>query len=171
MIGKKKFVPVTLDSADEIFVVHVASLVISNINKVFLFYIAPVTSLKDTEALTITPPEYSDFTDIFSSKLVVEILEYMGINNYAINLNNGKQPLYVPIYSLGPIELDIFKSNIKMNLGNGFIKLSKFFADALIFLFGSLMAVFAYVLITMVLTIGPLRIDTYFLLLASFLIS
>lgn len=42
------------------------------------------------EAPTTISSEYFDFIDVFSPKLVVEILEHMGINNHAINLISGK---------------------------------------------------------------------------------
>ena len=49
----------------------------------------------------------------------------MGINNYAIELVDDRQPPYGPIYSLGPVELEILKAYIENNLANGFIKPSK----------------------------------------------
>ena len=48
------------------------------------------------------------------------------MNKYTIKLENDKQPLFRPIYSLGPIELKILKTYIKTNLANGFIQPSKF---------------------------------------------
>lgn len=47
------------------------------------------------------------------------------LNQHAIQLQNGEQPLYRLIYSLGPIELKILKTYIKTNLANGFIWPSK----------------------------------------------
>ena len=41
----------------------------------------------------------------------------------------GKQPPYGPIYSLGPVELKTLKTYIKTNLANAFIKASKSPAD------------------------------------------
>ena len=58
--------------------------------------------------------------------------ECTGFNNYAIKLKNGKQPTYEPIYSLGPVELEILKTYIETNLANGFIRPLKSLADALI---------------------------------------
>ena len=48
-----------------------------------------------------------------------------GINKHAIELYNGKQPLYRPIYSLEPIELETLKTYIKTHLKTGFIWPSK----------------------------------------------
>ena len=36
----------------------------------------------------------------------MELSKNTGINKYAIKLEDGKQPLYSPIYSLEPIELE-----------------------------------------------------------------
>ena len=47
------------------------------------------------------------------------------MNKHAIELKKVKQPLFGPIYSLGPVELETLKTYIKNNLTNGFIRLSK----------------------------------------------
>ena len=52
------------------------------------------------------------------------------MNEHAIKLEKGKQPLFGPIYSLGPVELEMLKTYIKTNLANGFIRPSKFPAGA-----------------------------------------
>ena len=44
-----------------------------------------------------------------------------GINKHAIKLPEGKQLLYKPIYSLGPVELEILKIYIEIYLKTGFI--------------------------------------------------
>ena len=48
-----------------------------------------------------------------------------GINKYAIELQDDKQPPYRLIYSLGPIALEILKTYIKIYLKTGFIWPSK----------------------------------------------
>ena len=65
-------------------------------------------------------------------KNVAEIPENTGINEYAIELEEGKQSYFGPIYSLEPIELKTLKTYIKANLANGFIRPSKFLVKALI---------------------------------------
>ena len=77
------------------------------------------------EALTKVPAEYSDFADVFSPDLATKLPEHTEINIYAIDLEEGKQPPYEPIYSLGPVELEILKTYIETNLANGFIHPSK----------------------------------------------
>ena len=42
----------------------------------------------------------------------MELPENNGINEHAIELIEGKQPLYGSIYSLGPMELETLKAYI-----------------------------------------------------------
>lgn len=92
--------------------------------------------------------EYADFVNIFSLDLVIELLEHTDINNYTIELINGKQSPYSPIYSLELVKLKTLKTYTETNLANGFIKPIKFPVDALILLIRSLMIAFTYILIT-----------------------
>ncbi len=85
------------------------------------------------EVSTKIPSKYTDFADIFSPKLVIEILEHTRINNYTIKLVDDWQPLYSSIYSLSLVELETLKAYIKNNLANNFIKPSKYLAGTLIF--------------------------------------
>ena len=55
----------------------------------------------------------------------MELLENIEMIKYAIKIEEGKQLPFGPIYSLGPIELEILKIYIKINLANGFIRPSK----------------------------------------------
>ena len=64
---------------------------------------------------------------------IAEILEYTKINDHAIKLEEGKQPLFGLIYSLRLVELETLKTFIKTNLANSFIRPSKSFIGALIF--------------------------------------
>ena len=47
------------------------------------------------------------------------------LNKHAIKLEEGKQPPYGPIYSLGPVELETLKTYIETHLKTGFIQPSK----------------------------------------------
>ena len=69
--------------------------------------------------------EYSDYSDVFSAENVAEPPENTGMNEHAIELEEGKQPLFGPIYSLGLVELKTLKTYIKINLANNFIRPSK----------------------------------------------
>ena len=59
-----------------------------------------------------------------------ELPENTGLNEHAIKLEEGKQPSFGPIYSLGLVELETLKTYIKINLANGFIRPSKSLARA-----------------------------------------
>ena len=65
--------------------------------------------------------KYADFADIFSKKLAEVLSERIGIHKQAIQLEDGKQPPYRPIYSLSLVELKTLKIYIETNLANGFI--------------------------------------------------
>ena len=77
-----------------------------------------------TKEVTV-PVEYSDFADVFLEKSANVLPERTEANEHAIKLEEGKQPPYGPIYSLGPVELETFKTYIETNLVNGFIQASK----------------------------------------------
>ena len=76
--------------------------------------------------------KYSNYADVFSKKLVKVLSDQTGINKHAIKLEESKQLLYKPIYSLEPVELEIFKNYIETNLANGFMQPSKLAAEAVI---------------------------------------
>ena len=63
---------------------------------------------------------------------IVELPENTGMNEYTIKLEKGKQPLFGPIYSLEPVELETLKIYIKTILANSFIWPSKPLAGAFI---------------------------------------
>ena len=82
---------------------------------------AQVRVLLFDKASTKVLAEYSNYNNIFLTKNAVKLLENTGINEHAIELEKGKQLPFSPIYSLGPIKLEILKTYIKTNLVNGFI--------------------------------------------------
>ncbi len=51
----------------------------------------------------------------------MELLENTGLNEHAIELVEGKQPPYGPIYALSPVKLETLKTYIKTYLKTGFI--------------------------------------------------
>ena len=91
---------------------------------------AQVGALLFDKAPTKVLIEYFDYSDIFSIENTAELPEYTGINNYTIKLEEDKQPLFDPIYSLGPVELETLKTYIKTNLANNFIQPSMSLARA-----------------------------------------
>ena len=71
------------------------------------------------------PDKYSDFANVFLEEKPLVLPKRTELNEHAIDLEDGKQPSYRPIYSLGPIELDTLKTYIKTHLKTGFIQRSK----------------------------------------------
>ena len=86
LIEKKEFVIAVFDSEHKIFVVHVAILSIDLSNKVHPSRWAQIAHLKVDKAPTKVLSKYADFANVFSPKLVVELLGHIKINNHAIEL-------------------------------------------------------------------------------------
>ena len=76
------------------------------------------------------PIEYLDFADVFLEKSANVFPERTWVNENAMGLEEGKQPPYAPIYSLEPVKFKTFKTYIKINLSNGFIRALKSPTDA-----------------------------------------
>lgn len=123
LVGKKEFAAIAFNPKDKTFVVHVTSF--ASTNDVHFSCRAQIAFLKVDEASIIISSEYFDFVDIFSLELIAELLGHMRINNHTINLIDGKQPLYRPIYNLGPLDMETLETYIKTNLAHGFIRPSK----------------------------------------------
>ena len=87
---------------------------------------AQVKALIFDEALIEVSTEYSNYNNVFSAKNAAKLPKNNRMNEHAIKLEEGKQPLFRPIYSLILVELEMLKTYIKNNLANGFIRLSKF---------------------------------------------
>lgn len=73
--------------------------------------------------------EYLNFTNMFSSNLVMELPKNIKINNYAINNIKEKQLFYGAIYNLGQVNMKSLKTYIKIYLRTNFIYFFKFLAD------------------------------------------
>ena len=112
-----------MDENSETFVVYVASLNLAPTPGIHPDRAAQIASLL-TEEVKI-PEEYSDFTDVFSEEKALVLPERTESNQHAIELEEGKQPPYGPIYSLGPVELETLKTYIETHLKTGFIQPSK----------------------------------------------
>ena len=129
---KKEFVAAALDPEHKVFVVHIAAFSVNSDDKIHLSKKAQIAYLKADEAPTKVPSKYTDFVDIFLSKLAAKLPKHTEINDHTIELVNDWQSLYNPIYSLSSVELKILKAYIKNNLANGFIRPSKSSTGALI---------------------------------------
>lgn len=66
--------------------------------------------------------KYSDYIEVFLSKLITKLSEYIGIKNHVIQLKNDNRPFYGSIYSIVSMELELLKDYIKINLANNFIR-------------------------------------------------
>ena len=120
LIDKHKFAKAALDDNSETFVVHVAALEASE-PAVHPSRAPLLAALQHGKALTEIFLEYSDYADVFSFDLAMELLENTCINEYAIELVRSKQPSYGPIYSLSQVELETLKTYIETHLKTGFI--------------------------------------------------
>ena len=69
--------------------------------------------------------KYGDFAEVLSEKSENVFSEETKANKHAIELEQAKELPYEPIYNLGPIEFETFKTYIETNLANGFIRVSK----------------------------------------------
>ena len=76
------------------------------------------------EKVTV-PTEYTDFVNVFSKESAKVLPEQTGIYEHTVEFEEDKQPPYGPIYSLGLVKIETFKTYIKTNLANGFIRPSK----------------------------------------------
>ena len=121
LVGKKVFAAAALDPEYEIFVVHVASL--NLVPGIHPNREARIAFLLTKEVKI--PDKYSHFIDVFSKEKALVLPERIELNEHAINLEDGKQPLYGAIYILGPVELETLKIYIEIYLKTGFIWLSK----------------------------------------------
>ena len=109
-----------LDENIEAFVVHVSSLSLVSKMTIHPARKAQIALLLAKKVTVLA--KYSDFADVFSKKSAEILSKCIGINKHAIELKDGMQPPYGPIYSLGLVELETLKTYIETNLANGFIR-------------------------------------------------
>ena len=122
LINKKEFAKAVLDEESETFMVHVTALKAPLAGMaIHPSREAQISTLIQDKAPTKIPSEYADYADVFSFDLAMEFPENTSINEHAIELQDGKQLPYGPIYSLGPVELETLKTYIETHLKTGFI--------------------------------------------------
>ncbi len=80
--------------------------------------------LSATTKTVIFPEAYKDFEDVFSLESAGHLPLHED-HDHAINLIDGKQPPYRPIYSLSENKLYILWAYIDKHLANRFIRHSK----------------------------------------------
>ena len=106
LINKKEFDKAALDENVEAFVVYVASVTLK-----MMIYLAREEQIVLLLAKEVTvSAEYTNFINVFSKKSAEMLPERTGINEHAIELEEGKQPPYKLIYSLGPLKLKTLKT-------------------------------------------------------------
>ena len=71
--------------------------------------------------LSIVPPEYRDYADVFSKVKASELPPHCNYN-LKINLEEGTSPPLGTLYSLSPVELSALRTFIDDNLNTGFIR-------------------------------------------------
>ena len=134
-MGKKEFTAAALDLEHEIYVVHVGSVSSDALPNFSPLNVHPsrrpqISGLIARKAPTKVSAKYLNFAEVFSPDFASELFEHTRINDHIIELVEGQQPLYGPIYSLGLMEVETLKAYIETNLANGFIKPSKSFVGA-----------------------------------------
>jgi len=64
----------------------------------------PLNSQEFKSLCNQIPPEYHDFLDVFSKSKANKLPDHNPAYNHHINLEEGKQPPFGPIYSLSKVE-------------------------------------------------------------------
>ena len=124
LINKKEFAKAALDENIEVFVMNISSLSLGSKITIHPAQKAQIALLLGGKVTV--PAKYLDFTDLFLKHSANVLSKHTKIDEHAIKLEDGKQPLYRLIYSLGLVKLETLKTYIKTNLANGFIQPSKF---------------------------------------------
>lgn len=133
LINKGEFANSALDENVKKLVVHIATLSAALIMQVRSLSQAHVSLLLADKALIKVASEYLNYVDIFLFDLIMEQSKNTSMNEHTIELIEGKQPPYGPIYRLEPVKLETLKTYIKTYLKTGFIQPSKFLVSVPIF--------------------------------------
>ncbi len=112
LIDKREFARAALDKNSETFIIHVSTL---EATIIYPSRAAQIVTLQWDKAPTEIPSEYSNYADIFSSDLVMELPENTSLNEHAIKFVEGKQPPYGLIYTLSLVELETLKTYIEIH--------------------------------------------------------
>jgi len=67
------------------------------------------------------PSEYHDFLDVFSKSKADKLPDHNPAYDHHINLEDGKQPLFGPIYNLSKVESAALQEFLQENLARNFI--------------------------------------------------
>ena len=80
-----------------------------------------LSSTSLTLDLSSIPPEYHDYTDVFSKVKASELPPHCNYD-LKIDLEEGTSPLLGTLYSLSPVKLSALQTSIDENLGTRFIR-------------------------------------------------
>lgn len=92
-----------------------------------------VACLQGNKILNKIFAKYANYSNVFLPNLINKLPKNTHINEHAIEMIEGKQPLYELIYILNLVELETLKTYIKTYLTTGFIWFFKSLAVTLIF--------------------------------------
>ena len=153
VINKREFARIALNRNSETFVVHITTLEVPTTMLIHLLKTSHVQRsneptlavLKWDKALIKIQAEYSDYSDVISTDLAIELPENTDMNEYTIELIEGKQLPYGSIYALSPVESETLKAYIEIHLTTGFIRSSKSLTGICIFFPKSLTITFVCV--------------------------
>lgn len=122
LINKYNFIEAAPDGNSNTFVILIAvfgapkSFILTNFLRDLLF-----ASLQQKKTLSEVSRKYIEYKNVFLLDLVIELPENTKINKNVIKIVKGKLPLYTPIYSFCPIELEMLKKYFKIYLKKRFI--------------------------------------------------
>ena len=110
-----------LDENTKVFVIYISFFIFEII--IHLACKAQIALFLSEKAIKLA--KYLYFANVFLKKSIKVLSEQIRVNKHAIKLKKGKQLFCGPIYSLKLVEFQIFKTYIKINLVNSFIRALK----------------------------------------------
>lgn len=84
LIGRKEFKVITLNPKHEALIVYIMACIRDSDAEINLSKRAQIVHPKADDDIFKVVGKCADFADVFSSKLVAKLPEYMGINDYAV---------------------------------------------------------------------------------------
>ena len=121
VIESEEFAKLTLDKNANSFVIHARQVLNTNKPLVHRDRRDRIVQARSAVGTVKLPPEYNEYSDVFSNSDAAELSKH-GPADHAIDLIDGKQPPYDPIYNLNKVELETLRGYIESNLANGFIR-------------------------------------------------
>ena len=102
----------------------------AKVGSTFVIYATPIAN--ETRSMSTLPEQYKSYQDVFEKKNV-DILPQHRLYDCAIDIEDGAQVPFGPIYNMSQDELATLKEYIDENFAKGFIRHSKSPASAPIF--------------------------------------